>query len=172
MPVIRDKDCVRLISLGAYDWADRFPLIVAGAPKLPEMHFVIDGEVVILNEDGTSNFDALSSRRLETRAQFYAFDMLSGDGKNISTLPLSLRKACLAQLLPDPVDGIFIAEYEKGEIRDVLFASPATCAFFNGPVCVNPSFRLRRLTALSTRWVRGRYPISRGLTRRIHGQGV
>jgi ATP-dependent DNA ligase len=42
---------VRLISGGGRDWADRFSLIVSAAPELPEMRFVIDGEVGILNED-------------------------------------------------------------------------------------------------------------------------
>jgi bifunctional non-homologous end joining protein LigD len=110
MMVVRDQDRVRVISRGGRDWSDRFPLVVSAALKLPEMHFVFDGEVVVLNEDGTSNFDALSSRRHDKRAQFYAFDMLSGDGKDIRPLPLSLRKAGLAELLFDPVDGIFIAE--------------------------------------------------------------
>jgi hypothetical protein len=32
-----------------------------------------------------------------------------------------MRKAALAQLLADPVDGIFIAEYEQDGIGDVLF---------------------------------------------------
>jgi bifunctional non-homologous end joining protein LigD len=121
MLVVSDRDRVRLISRGGRDWADRFPLIVSAALKLPEMHFVINGEVVAFNEDGTSNFDALSSRRHDKRAQFYAFDMLSGDGKDIRPLPLLLRKAGLVQLLSDPVDGIFIAEYERGDIGDVLF---------------------------------------------------
>jgi bifunctional non-homologous end joining protein LigD len=52
---------------------------------------------------------------------FYAFDLISADGKDIRPLPLSLRKAGLAQLLSDPVDGIFLAEYEQGDIGDVLF---------------------------------------------------
>jgi bifunctional non-homologous end joining protein LigD len=51
MLVIRNHDRVRLISRGGRDWADRFSLIVPAAPELPEMRFVIDGEVVILNED-------------------------------------------------------------------------------------------------------------------------
>jgi bifunctional non-homologous end joining protein LigD len=121
MLVIRNHDRVRLISRGGGDWADRFPLIVSAALELPEMHFVIDGEVVVLNEDGTSNFDALSSRRHDKQAQFYAFDMIAGDGKDLRTLPLSMRKVALAQLLSDQVDGIFIAEYERGDIGDVLF---------------------------------------------------
>jgi hypothetical protein len=34
------------------------------------------------------------------------------------TLPLAIRKAALAKLLADQVDGIFIAEYEQGNIGD------------------------------------------------------
>jgi hypothetical protein len=32
-----------------------------------------------------------------------------------------MRKVALAQLLSEPIDGIFIAEYERGDIGDVLF---------------------------------------------------
>jgi bifunctional non-homologous end joining protein LigD len=119
--VVRDHDRVRMISRGGHDWGDRFPLVVAGALKLPEMHFVIDGEVVVLRPDGVSDFDALHSRKHDKRAVLCAFDQLAGDGKDLRTLPLSLRKAGLADLLSDEVDGIFIAEYEKGDIGPVLF---------------------------------------------------
>jgi bifunctional non-homologous end joining protein LigD len=121
MMVVRDRDRVRLVSRGGRDWADRFPLVVSGALKLPEERVVIDGEVVILNEDGTSDFDKLASRKHDGHAQIYAFDLISGDGKDLRTLPLSMRKVALAELLSDQVDGVFLAEYEKGDIGDVLF---------------------------------------------------
>jgi bifunctional non-homologous end joining protein LigD len=121
MMLVRDLDRVRLISRGRHDWADRFPLIVSAALKLPEKHFMIDGEVVVLRPDGVSDFDALASRKHDKRAQFYAFDLLAGEGKDLRELPLSVRKVGLAQLLSEPVDGIFIAEYEQGDIGDVLF---------------------------------------------------
>jgi bifunctional non-homologous end joining protein LigD len=121
MLVVRERDRVRLISRGGHNWAERFPLIIAAALKLAEKHFVLDGEVVVLRSDGVSDFDALASRGRDKRAQLYAFDMLAGDGKDLRALPLSMRKVALAQLLSDHVDGIFIAEYERGEIGDVLF---------------------------------------------------
>jgi bifunctional non-homologous end joining protein LigD len=124
MLVVRDHDRVRLISRGGRDWADRFPLIVSAALKLLELHFVIDGEVVVLDGEGKSDFDALSSRRHDKHAQLYAFDVIAGDGKDLRTLPLSMRKVALAQLLSHPVDGIFIAEYEPGDIGGVLFKVP------------------------------------------------
>jgi bifunctional non-homologous end joining protein LigD len=77
--------------------------------------------VVVLRQDGTSDFDALASRKHDKRAMLCAFDMLAGDGEDLRGFPLALRKGGLAQLLADQVDGIFIAEYEQGDIGDVLF---------------------------------------------------
>jgi bifunctional non-homologous end joining protein LigD len=119
--LIREQDGLRLISRGGHDWADRFPPIVSAALKLPEKHYVIDGEVVVLRSDGVSDFDALHSRRHDKRATLYAFDLLAGDGDDLRRLPLALRKAYLAELLADQIDGIFIAEYKQGEIGEVLF---------------------------------------------------
>jgi bifunctional non-homologous end joining protein LigD len=96
-----------------------------GPSASPQKSFVLDGEVVVLDKDGVSDFDALHSRKHDKRAMLYAFDQLAGNGKDLRPLPLSLRKAELAQLLSRPVDGIFIAEYEQGQHRhdigDVLF---------------------------------------------------
>jgi bifunctional non-homologous end joining protein LigD len=121
MLVIRDHDRVRLISRGGRDWDDRFPLVVSAALKLPERHFVIDGEVVVLRPDGVSDFDALHSRKHDKWAILCAFDLLAGDGKDLRRLPLHMRKVGLAQLLSEPVDGIFLAEHEQGEIGPVFF---------------------------------------------------
>jgi bifunctional non-homologous end joining protein LigD len=89
------------------------------AQAAPE-HFVIDGEAVVLDKDGISDFDALASRKHDKLAQFCAFDMLAGDGEEYRPQALSLRKANLARLKRG-VDGIFIAEYEQRDIGDDLF---------------------------------------------------
>jgi len=125
MMLIRDQDRVRLISRGGHDWAKRFPLIVSSALKLSEKHFVIDGEVVVLDKEGKSDFDALASRKQDKQAMLYAFDLVAGDGEDYRGMALTLRKVGLAQLLSEPVDGIFLAEYERGDeqsnIGGVLF---------------------------------------------------
>ena len=81
---------------------------------------MIDGETVVLGLDGVSDFGARSGTHNE-RAQFYAFDMLAGDGEDQRQLPLSSRKINLARLLKRRIPGIFIAEYEQGEIGRDLF---------------------------------------------------
>jgi bifunctional non-homologous end joining protein LigD len=121
MMLIREQDRVRLISRGGNDWVRQFPLIVESALKLHRKQFVLDGEVVVLDQNGVSDFDALASRKYDKWAQFYAFDMLASNGEDLRPLPLSARKAKLARLLSRPVDGIFIAEYEQGDVGHDLF---------------------------------------------------
>jgi bifunctional non-homologous end joining protein LigD len=66
----------------------------------------------------------LRSGKHNARAQLYAFDMLAGDGDDHRHPTVSLHRANLARLLTRRVDGIFIAEYEQGDIGPGLFASP------------------------------------------------
>jgi len=53
--------------------------------------------------------------------QFYAFDVLMSDGDDLRKLPLSMRKANLSRLLARPVNGIFLSDFERGEIGPDLF---------------------------------------------------
>ena len=83
--------------------------------------FVIDGEAVLLGVDGRSDFNGLHSRRHDDEVQLYAFDCLVSDGEDLRKLPLSMRKANLARLLARRVDGIFLCDFEQGEIGPDLF---------------------------------------------------
>jgi bifunctional non-homologous end joining protein LigD len=121
MMVGRDGDRVRLISRNGADLTSRYPWIVEAALKNRTKQFVIDGEAVVLGVDGVSDFDALQSRKRDEEVQLYAFDMLAGDGDDLRTLPLSMRKANLARLLARRPDGIFVAPFEQGEIGPALF---------------------------------------------------
>jgi anaerobic glycerol-3-phosphate dehydrogenase len=83
--------------------------------------FVLDGEAVLLGVDGRSDFNGLHSRRHDHEVEFYAFDILVSDGEDLRKLPLSMRKASLARLLARRVDGIFLSDFEQGEIGPDLF---------------------------------------------------
>jgi bifunctional non-homologous end joining protein LigD len=97
------------------------PLIVEAALRIRPSSFVIDGEAVLLGVDGRSDFDGLHSRQHDEEVQFYAFDMMVSDGEDIRKLPLSMRKSSLARLLARRVDGIFLSDFEQGEIGPDLF---------------------------------------------------
>ena len=68
------------------------PAIVAAANRIKASTFLIDGEVVIVRNDGTSDFRALRSRRRGHEAVLYAFDPIEQDGDDLRDLPLIERK--------------------------------------------------------------------------------
>ena len=82
---------------------------------------MIDGEAVLLGVDGISDFKGLHSREYDDEVQFYAFDILVEGGEDVRKLPLSMRKTNLARLLARRVDGIFLSDFEQGEIGPDLF---------------------------------------------------
>ena len=67
MQVIRERDRVRLKTMGGHDCTKRYPWIVEAALKLKRIRFVLDGEAVVLNLHGISDFDALHSGRYNQR---------------------------------------------------------------------------------------------------------
>ena len=87
---------------GGYDWTDRFPGILAAARNVPAKTFIIDGEAVVLNDQGVSDFSALQSaarRRSSGEVLFYGFDLLYRDGTDLRHLPLVERRAALSAII-------------------------------------------------------------------------
>jgi ATP-dependent DNA ligase len=134
--VERDRDSVRLITRGGYNWTDRFPWIGEAALKNRIRQFVIDGEAVILGVDGISDFNALHSGTHNEEVQLCAFDVLAMDGDDLLRLPLPMRKANLERLLARRPEGIFLGPFEQdgrchrspdqGERQKVLARAPST----------------------------------------------
>ncbi len=64
---------------------------------------IVDGEVVVLNKNGISNFGALQNWRSEADGEllYYLFDVLWLDGKDLTGLPLSKRKEILGSIAPE-----------------------------------------------------------------------
>lgn len=83
------------------DWTDRYPGIVSAARKLDCHSAILDGEVIVQDERGVSDFDALMSaiRWHPHKLIFYAFDLLHLDGEDLRDRPLLERRAKLKALL-------------------------------------------------------------------------
>jgi bifunctional non-homologous end joining protein LigD len=98
-----DAGEVRLISRNGKDWSARFAEIAEAAASLPIESALLDGEVVVLDEAGRSDFQALqnvATAGAQQRNLFYfAFDLLHLEGRDITGLPLLKRKALLATLV-------------------------------------------------------------------------
>ncbi|WP_159469802.1 DNA ligase D [Dyadobacter sp. 3J3] len=79
---------------------------VFDAVKKWKIDAVIDGEIVVVNDKGISDFNALQNWRSEADGQllYYVFDVLWLNGKNLMELTLKERKVILQTLIPE--DGI------------------------------------------------------------------
>ena len=86
MRVERNGERVRLIIRNGYDWTNRYPWVEA-ARKNRIKQFVIDGEAVVLDVDGITDFNALHSRKHDEEVQLYAFDILALDGDDLRPSP-------------------------------------------------------------------------------------
>jgi len=86
-----------------------------------QTRFVLDGEAVILDVDGVSDFDALHSGKHNDEVQLCAFDILVEGDDDLRKLPLHLRKASLERLLARRPEGVFVNPFERGEIGPDLF---------------------------------------------------
>ena len=80
--------------------------------KSMELNAVVDGEVVVLEKNGTANFGSLQNWRSEADGDlvYYVFDILWYDGKNLTNLSLMERKAILKEVLPQN-DLILLSEH-------------------------------------------------------------
>jgi ATP-dependent DNA ligase len=85
-------------------WNDSGRPAGGAAAKLPCKAALIDGELIVQDENGISDFEALRSAIHKTRHRlvFFAFDLLHHDGKDLRRTPLLERRAALRKLIePD-----------------------------------------------------------------------
>ncbi|ARQ56991.1 ATP-dependent DNA ligase domain-containing protein [Rhizobium sp. Kim5] len=98
---------VRILTRGAHDWTDRFPAIVAEAKRLPVSTAILDGEAVVLDEHGRSDFGKLQQslggrggNKAFREAILMVFDLLYLDGHHFTKTELTARRHLLEELVP------------------------------------------------------------------------
>ncbi|MEY9102839.1 ATP-dependent DNA ligase [Sinorhizobium fredii] len=92
----------RIITRGGYDWTERFPTIADDARRLAVKTAILDGEAVVLDEKGRSDFGML--QRLPSPYEagaiiLFAFDLLYFDGRDLRRVPLIGRRRQLEPIL-------------------------------------------------------------------------
>jgi ATP-dependent DNA ligase len=117
----RDGAGIRLITRGGYDWSSRFSAVVEAVNRLRARSFLIDGEVVVCRPDGVSSFTMLRSRRHDSHAFLYAFDLLELNGKDVRRVPIEGRKLMLSDLLKGARYGLRLNEHMAGAHAELIF---------------------------------------------------
>ena len=101
-----EPDRVRMFTRNGHDWTDRFSSIARAARALECKSAILDGEAVIQDESGVSDFEALRSA-IHARSPniiLYAFDLLHLDGRDIRQQMLSDRRTLLKRLVGDDAE--------------------------------------------------------------------
>ncbi|MHB1938003.1 MAG: DNA ligase D [Acidobacteriaceae bacterium] len=91
-----------LITRSGLDWTHRMPDIASALRELPVRDALLDGEVVVFDEQGKTNFADLQAAFQEGKKKpltYVIFDLLHLDGHNLRGLPLQQRKKILEHLL-------------------------------------------------------------------------
>lgn len=90
---------VRMDSRSALDYTSKYPLVVKALRAL-KRKMVVDGEVVVFNDQGIPDFDALQVYNgHESPVHYCVFDILWLDGYDLTQLPLEKRKEILKELI-------------------------------------------------------------------------
>lgn len=96
---------VKVLTRKGEDWTSRFPSIASAAASLACSSAILDGEAVVLDPQGVSDFTMLVSdlkSGRKGRMLYYVFDLLELNGERLIKLDLQSRKARLNSLLPEP----------------------------------------------------------------------
>ncbi|OZI59473.1 DNA ligase D [Bordetella genomosp. 11] len=103
-----DEKGARLYTRNGHDWSARMPHLVKALGKLKVPGTWIDGEIVVLADNGTPSFQALQNAFDSERTGdivFYAFDLPFVAGRDVREEPLTTRRALLEQLLGAAKEG-------------------------------------------------------------------
>jgi bifunctional non-homologous end joining protein LigD len=95
------ESTVQLRSRNNLSCNHKFPIIV-DVLKTLHINAVLDGEIVMLNDEGKADFQALQNYRSKHNGflAYYVFDLLWLNGINLMKEPLLKRKKILKKLLP------------------------------------------------------------------------
>jgi bifunctional non-homologous end joining protein LigD len=114
---VRDGTAVSLLSRNQKDLSKSFPEIADALRRIRTTRFVLDGEIVAMDEQGRSAFQLLQGAQEGESAQlfYYVFDVLNWKGRDTRSLPLRERKKLLEQALANAPSTIRLSSFLPGQ---------------------------------------------------------
>ena len=95
-----DHGRIRLTSRSGRDVTAEFPQLQSLAADLADHHVILDGELVAL-QDGVPSFQAMQNRGPHSHIEFWCFDILSLDGRDLTRAKYRDRRKLLETLAAD-----------------------------------------------------------------------
>lgn len=95
-----DHGRIRLTARSGRDVTAEYPQLQSLAADLADHHVILDGEVVAL-QDGVPSFQAMQNRGSGSHIEFWCFDILSLDGRDLTRAKYRDRRKLLETLASD-----------------------------------------------------------------------
>jgi bifunctional non-homologous end joining protein LigD len=115
---------VRILTRKGLDWTERVREVAHAVEKLAVDTVTLDGEVVVLAQNGTTNFADLQAsfqNEATNMLTFFCFDLLHVDGHNVRNLPLRQRKEILGNVLAEAdSDRLRLSEHLESDGPELL----------------------------------------------------
>ena len=114
-----------LITRNGKDWTERFHAVAEGLKGIKAKTAILDGEAVVLDAEGRSDFQALQAMLKDEKPatpDYYVFDLLYLNGEDFRDRPLIERKEQLVKLLKAsrPGRNIHLSEHVAGDAGKLL----------------------------------------------------
>lgn len=111
---------VRAYTRNGHDWTDKYPQLCEEAARLDCETALIDGEVVVQDARGVTDFPLLSKTITSApwKLIFFAFDLLHLNGVDLRPAPLEERRAHLRWILEGHKGKIHISDEYDGSGPD------------------------------------------------------
>ncbi|WP_258956777.1 ATP-dependent DNA ligase [Legionella sainthelensi] len=104
MLAFKEGSSVRMMSRNHKNWTKEFRVVADAIAKLPIENLILDGELVVLDEESRPNFQLMQNSikgRTDKQFIYYLFDIVYYDKWNLCLLPLIKRKEILGSLISD-----------------------------------------------------------------------
>ncbi|TPK38718.1 ATP-dependent DNA ligase [Mesorhizobium sp. B2-5-3] len=102
--VIKDAGGIRLLTRRGHDWTGRYKVLAEEAAAIDADTFILEGEAIMINEAGLSDFHALQaavSKRTPSRELYLVtFDLLHLNGHDLRDMPVEDRREILHEMIP------------------------------------------------------------------------
>ena len=100
--LVKQRDTVRLLSRKGKSLNGKYSKILQAGMRMRCSSAVLDGEIIVIDENGRPSFQALQNFRDTTdssRLFYYCFDLLQVSGRSTLALPLEQRRMLLQRLV-------------------------------------------------------------------------
>lgn len=120
--IVLQNGSVQVFTRRGHDWTLRYAHIAADATQLPCKSAIIDGEVILADPAGASDFAGLQAviASQPGRLTFVAFDLLHLDGIDLRSHMLVERRALLAELIGQGTDRVQYSQQMPGSGVEVF----------------------------------------------------